>query len=175
MIKKLLLLLSFVLLTSCSFSKKDEPISLQLIDSSYRAVDSMLKHINDYHFNKDRPLLVASFVDIDDVRRSSTMGRLIAEQIGSRLTQKGYKVIEMKLRDSVFVQKRNGEFLLSREILDISKVHDAYAVVVGTYGIIPDSQQTYVTSKLVRARDSVILSSFDFSLPMVNVKGRRRY
>ncbi len=177
--KKTLMLLWFVLLSfvlaSCSNPKKDEPINLPLIEASYKAAEKLMKKSAQFYLDQDKPILVASFVNIDDVQHSSTLGRLISEQIKSRVAQLGYKVIEVKLRDSVFVQRQNGELLLSREILDITQIHDAHAVIVGTYGMIREAQQTYVNAQLIRARDNVILSAYDFTLPLVKIRQQRRY
>jgi len=158
-----------ILMAGCSYAVKDK----DLVKSSYVAADYLLKGIKDIHNLKPRqngvysrqPILVASFVNIDNLQQSSTFGRMVAEQIGSRIAQRGYKVIEMKLRTStVFVQKQTGELLLSRELREISLQHDAYAVVVGTYGA--SKEIVYVTAKLVRTEDSVILSSYDYRLPV---------
>jgi TolB-like protein len=155
-------------MTGCSyFIVRD----YNLVKASYVAADMLLKGVKDIHHLQPRrngiytkqPILVASFVNIDDLQQSSTFGRMIAEQIGSRIAQKGYKVIELKLRtNTVFVQMQTGELLLSRKLREISLQHDAYAVVVGTYG---DSKESvYVTAKIIRTEDSVILSSYDYRL-----------
>jgi TolB-like protein len=157
------------LLASCSFFIKD----YNLVKASYKAADKLLDGVEDFYFLKPdkqgiyakQPLLVSSFVNIDNLQQSSTFGRVIAEQIGSRFAQHGYKIIEMKMRTgSIFVQEKTGELVLSRQLREISFQHDAYAVVVGTYG--ESKESVYVTAKLVRAKDSVILSSYDYWLPV---------
>jgi TolB-like protein len=141
-----------------------------LVTTSYKAVDQLLNPIkNDplrsYDFLPDKPIIVASFVNIDNVQESSRLGRILAEQFGSRLAQKGYQVIELKLRtNSVFIQEKSGEFMLSRELQDISMEHDAQAVIVGTYA--EGSDTVYVTTKAVRAQNGVILSAYDYQLPL---------
>ncbi len=162
--------LVLVLITGCSYIMR---MDRDLVRASYSAADLLLKGVKDIRSLKPRhngiytrqPFLVASFVNIDDLQQSSTFGRIVAEQIGSRIAQKGYKVIELKLRtSSVFVQQHTGELLLSRELREISLQHDAYAVVVGTYAA--SKEIVYVTAKLVRTEDNVILSSSDYSLPV---------
>ncbi|MDM8558236.1 FlgO family outer membrane protein [Candidatus Parabeggiatoa sp. HSG14] len=149
-----------VLMAGCTHTVKDK----DLVHASYGAADGLLNGVEDKFFRK-QPILVASFVNVDNLQQSSTFGRMIAEQISSRLAQHNYKVIEMKLRtDSVFVRAQTGEFLLSREVYEISSKHDAYSVVVGTYGA--SKETVYVTAKLLRVRDGIILSSYDYSLPL---------
>ncbi|EDN66825.1 conserved hypothetical protein [Beggiatoa sp. PS] len=157
------------LLASCSFFIKD----YNLVRSSYKAADKLLDGIEDIEFLQPREdgfdakqsILVTSFVNIDNLQESSTFGRIVAEQIGSRIAQYGYKMIEMKMRTgSIFVQEQTGELILSRQLQEISFQHDAFAIAVGTYGVSKES--VYVTAKLVRAKDSVILSSYDYWLPV---------
>lgn len=152
-------------LSSCAQNTK-EIEDQDLVSSSYAAAEALAQKAaeNGYLLSGGKPILVASFVNVDDVRYSSTFGRMVAEQISSRLAQKGLKVMEVKLRDSLFIKEQTGELLLSREILDISKVHDAFAVVVGTYA--EGKRTVYVTTKLVRADGNAIIGSYDYSLPV---------
>ncbi|OQW95668.1 MAG: hypothetical protein BWK79_01605, partial [Beggiatoa sp. IS2] len=100
-----------------------------IIGASYRAVDNLVKVAKGVHLYQNKPILVASFVNVDDVQASSTFGRTIAEQFSSRIAQHGHKVIEVKMRtNSLFVQEHTGELMLSRELRDISLQHDAFAV-----------------------------------------------
>ena len=64
----------------------------------------------------------------------------------------------------MYIKQRGGEFLLSREIKAISSQHDAQAVIVGTYAV--GRKNVYITVRLIRASDSVILASHDYSLPL---------
>jgi TolB-like protein len=146
--------------TKYSYQKKGD---VNLVSVSYAIVDKLENNLKT-PISPDNPIIVASFVDINDLKASSPFGRMIAEQVGSRFAQKGYKVIEMKLRqNSVFVEEGRGEFLLSRDLKLISLNHDASAVVVGTYACSRD--KIYVSSRIVNPEDSVILSSIDYGIP----------
>ena len=109
-------------------------------------------------------LIVTSFADIDNLKNSSTLGRIIAQQVGSGFASRGHPVIELLLRDTVYIGVKEGEFLLSRALKDLSIEHDAQGVIVGTYAI--GSNNVFVTTKLIRASDSVVLASEDFILPL---------
>jgi len=105
-------------------------------------------------------LIVASFVNIDDLEASSTFGRLIAEQIATRLAQHGLRVIEMKLRQqSVFIREGRGEFMLSRDLRQISEIHKASAIAVGTWA--DGGDRLYISARLVRPTDNIVLSAQD--------------
>jgi TolB-like protein len=131
--------------------------------SNYKAAEYLIKKLPKEMF-KDSPLLVASFVNVDDLNQSSTFGRMVSEQISSRFKQLGYTAIEMKLRTTIFIKEDSGEFLLSRELSEISTKHSAQAVVVGTYAAASD--RVYLTARVINVTDSRILASYDYNIPM---------
>jgi len=107
---------------------------------------------------------VATFVDLDRLEHSSTLGRMLAEQVAARFTQQGYPVIELKLRGSVFVQEGKGELLLSREVKELSLAHNVQAVVVGTYASGPG--RLFLNLKIVRPTDNRVLSAHDVAMDL---------
>ncbi|MGA1979652.1 MAG: FlgO family outer membrane protein [Sedimentisphaerales bacterium] len=131
--------------------------------ANYKAAEYLVEKLPEEMF-KDSPLLVASFVNVDDLNQSSTFGRTVSEQISSRLKQLGYTAIEMKLRTTIFIKEGSGEFLLSRELSDISTKHRAQAVVVGSYAAASD--RVYLTVRVINVTDSTILASYDYNIPM---------
>jgi TolB-like protein len=130
---------------------------------NYKAVDSLLNKVQP-KLPKDSPILIASFVNIDDLDDSSTFGRVVSEQFASRFKQRNYTTIEMKLRTNVFIREGSGEFLLSRELAEISTKHRAQAVVVGTYAVA--SKKVYLTARLINVSDGRVLSSHDYDIPI---------
>ncbi|EXJ12136.1 FlgO family outer membrane protein [Nitrincola nitratireducens] len=111
-----------------------------------------------------QPVLTASFASIDDLQQSSTFGRQAAEVFTSELARTGVPVVEVKMRDSLFIQERTGELMLSRELRHLSSSHNAQAVLVGTYAV--GGTHLYVNVRVVRTADNVILGSHNFSLPI---------
>jgi TolB-like protein len=89
---------------------------------------------------------------------------MVAEQISSRFTQEGFTVIEMRLRQNVFIQETQGEFVLSREVRDLSRTHNAGAVIAGTYAV--GRRNVYINARLVRAADNLVLASYDYIIPL---------
>lgn len=110
------------------------------------------------------PLIVTTVVNIDQLEQSSTLGRLIAEQVASRLTQQGYGVVELKLRNSVYMRRNEGEFLLTREVKEVAASHQSQAVVVGTYA--ESANLIHVTLKVVNPANSLVLAAHDYALPL---------
>lgn len=133
-----------------------------LVAVSYAIVNKLENNLK-APISPDDTIIVASFVDVNNLKKSSTFGRIMAEQVGSRFAQKGYKIIEMKLRqNSVFVEEGEGEFLLSRDLKEVSLTHNASAVVVATYARTRD--RIYISARIVNPADSTILASCDHAM-----------
>lgn len=109
-------------------------------------------------------LIVMSFVNVDDLSMSSRFGRIIGQQYAAEVSDDGYKVVEILMSDYVTIEKMQGEFLLSRDVTTIGEMHDADAVVVGTYAM--GSSNVYVTAKVVRTADAVVLAADSFELKL---------
>ena len=138
--------------------------STPLVASSHDAVTKLLSRIPaDRPLDPKQPIIVASLVNIDDLT-SSRLGRLISEQLMTRLVESGYSVTELKLRESIYIRHKEGELMLSREIPEISKKHAAQAVLVGTYA--HSINNLYLTVKLVGVADNQVIASYDYVMPM---------
>ncbi|MBW1780236.1 MAG: hypothetical protein JRL30_05810 [Deltaproteobacteria bacterium] len=135
-----------------------------VIESSYIAADRLARALLNRHFPLDTPIMAASFVNIDNLTTSSTFGRIISEQVASRLAQHGFRIIEIKLRqESVFIKKGQGEFMLSRELKDLGTSREIRAVLVGTYAI--SKYFIFVSARIVRTDDSSVLAGCDYEVP----------
>lgn len=117
----------------------------------------------DLHALGDSPVLVATVVNVNDLGRSAPLGRTLSEQYASLLAGQGFNVKEVKLRGDLFVKEGAGELLLSREVKDIARHHNASLVLVGTYSAA--ANYTYLSLKLVRTEDSRIVRGHDYALP----------
>nr|WP_246551755.1 FlgO family outer membrane protein [Geobacter hydrogenophilus] len=138
-----------------------------IVKSAYTIADGLLSQLK-ANIHKDSAIIVTSFVNIDNLKESSTTGRMLAEHVASRLSQRGYKIIEMRLRtSSVFMEEGKGEFLLSRDLQEVSKNQNAAAVVVGTYGAFANGELS-VSARIVSPSDSVIISSCDYVLAKID-------
>ncbi len=160
--------LSVVGLQGCASSGDDVPIrpiiqDANLIDQSYRAADALLMR-TPWLRERREPLLSATFVDINNLETSSGLGRVIGDQIGSRFAQQDFTVIEIKMRNNIFVKEGSGEFALSRSVKELSQSHNAAAVIAGTYAV--GRQSVFVNARLIRATDNLVLASYDYVLPL---------
>jgi hypothetical protein len=113
----------------------------------------------------EMPLLMSSFVMLDDLDRTSHLGRIIPQQIGSRFAQHGMHMVDVRLRtQSLLVRKGHGEFALSRELDKINRDINAFAVLTGTYSVVYG--RVYVTAMILRSTDGALLASLDYFLPV---------
>ncbi len=135
-----------------------------LDDISYTAGDMLERNLL-YVLDRTLPILSTSFVNLDNLNETSAFGRLIGEQIASRFSQHGYKVVELRLSNGkVLVKERNGELALSREMKKLDQCYDAQAIIVGTYCIAEN--RAFLSTRLVSTLDNSILSSYNFSIKM---------
>lgn len=112
----------------------------------------------------DQPLIIATLVNINALDESSAFGRMTAEQISGQFSRRGFPMVEMKFRDSVYVKQNVGELLLTREIKQIALSHKAQAVIVGTYA--ESDTFVFVNLKLIRPADNIVIASHDYAVPV---------
>lgn len=142
--------------------KQRQSHNYSLIDQTYQAVDRLfsraLKGID-----KEQPLLVTSVVNIKAVDTSSALGLMMSEQVSSRAVQLGYKVYELKLRETIALRQQVGELALSRSPSDVRRVQQSQAIIFGTYAVGEDS--VFVNLKISEPVNGQIISSVDFQVP----------
>lgn len=133
-----------------------------LVGRSYAAVDAMVDHMPG-DLAPGALVLVASAVNLDNLDESSRLGRLLGEQVGSRLVQHGYAVREVKLANALRIRDREGEFVLSRRLKEIQTQYNADVAVTGTYSV--GVNVVFVNLRMTRLNDGVILTAQDFQIP----------
>ncbi|WP_386082930.1 FlgO family outer membrane protein [Vreelandella sp. F11] len=112
------------------------------------------------------PMIAATFVSIDNLSQSSTLGRISSEIMASALARQGMQVREVKMRDSMFIEESVGELILSRQVQRLTAQHNARSILMGTYA--QGQDYVYVSARVVRAGDAMVLGSADFRLPLNN-------
>ena len=153
--------------TEASNVRKDptyeQAASNPLIPANYAAATSLLTRLQG-RLVPSQPLIMATLVNIDALDRSSTLGRLISEQVSARFTLAGHRMIEMKFRNNVYMARDQGELMLTRELRDIATSHNAQAVIVGTYA--QSSEMVFVNLKVIEPETNVVLAVHDYALPL---------
>ncbi len=134
-----------------------------LIPANYKAADALLAQISQ-GLSKSQPVIIATVVNIDNLDLSSTLGRLTSEHVSARFTKAGYRMIELKYRNSLYVKRSQGELMLTREIKELAQSHDAQAVIIGTYGQSDD--YVFVNLKVIQPATNIVLAVQDYVLPL---------
>lgn len=163
---------SVALLAGCSTSSnsvyvKPEPTyedaqKSPFVSANRDAIQKLLAGL-DLKAYQSTPMLVATVVNVNDLRKTAPLGRTLSEQYASNLVSSGLLVKELKLRGDIFVREETGELMLSREVKDIAKLHSAGVVLVGTYS--PAANATFVSLKLVVTDTGQIIRGHDYALP----------
>ena len=138
-----------------------------LISFSYQAAEDLLARAYPplVPQNQEMPVLTTTFVDNNDLTKTSQFGRILQEHIGSHFVQMGYSINEVKLAKTLEIQERSGETILSRNLHKLSgNQQKAQAVLVGTISYANKSM--YISTRLINPTTSAIISSADYKLPM---------
>lgn len=159
---------ALVLLAGCA--QNPPPLRLEpfqpkpatdVIKSSYVAADALIAQVRTL-LPPDCLLIAATLVNINRLDESTPLGRLITEQLAGRFTQNGFRMIEVKLRNQIYMKRNEGELILTREVRDIAKQHQARAIIAGTYATSAD--RIFVNLKLIDLESNVVIGAFDYYL-----------
>ncbi|WP_346799102.1 FlgO family outer membrane protein [Halomonas sp. Bachu 37] len=121
---------------------------------------------NNPDITRHSPMIAATFVSIDNLTRSSTLGRISSELMASALANHGMQVREVKMRDSMFIEEEVGELILSRQVQRLSAQHGARSILMGTYA--EGQDYVYISTRVVRSGDAMVLGTAEFKLPLNN-------
>ena len=141
----------------------DPPGGSYLLTANTFAGDALHKMLL-LRMGADGGILTTSFVNLHNFEQTSDFGRLTSQQIGSRLGQYGFRVIEARLASSLSMAPHTGEFMLTRERARLLEdTYDAGAVMVGNYS--DEGSNVFVSVRIVRLSDSAILGAYEYYLP----------
>lgn len=137
-----------------------------LISFSYQIaenlVDRSMPPLVPHH--PDMPVLITTFVDNNDLTKTTRFGRLLQEHIASRMVQLGYTVREIKLTRTISIHPKSGETVLSRDLSKISGELRAQALLAGT--ISRSDRILYISARLITPENSNIIATYDHQLYM---------
>lgn len=110
------------------------------------------------------PIVITTFVSLDNIEKTSHLGRLIKENLQHEFLIRKWKVLDIRLSRNLYINQ-HGEFILSRNIneLKLNNGVKIESVLVGTYSKLGDS--IIINSKLIRVSDNTIVSSGQIILP----------
>lgn len=133
-----------------------------IIKTSYAATDALVAQINKRNPVAESALIVATVVNINRLEESSPLGRLISEHIAAHFTQSGYRVVEAKLRNQLYMKRDTGELSLTREVREIASKHSVHAIVSGTYT--DSADRVYISIKVIEIENNIVLAAYDYAI-----------
>jgi hypothetical protein len=122
-------------------------------------------------------ILSANLVELNDLDKSSLFGQTCAEQLSSRLSQHGFKVLDSRLGAELRMEKTRGEFMLTRDSARLLNAnHDAHAALLGVYS--ETGRRVFLSVRIVRLGDNAVIAAYEYYLPkdddIVNLLGNGR-
>jgi TolB-like protein len=161
------MLITAVIMSGCAqvnkSCEKESSRCNSFINSNYNAADILINNAAK-KMPKGSSVIMATVVNIDSIETSSTLGRVISEQVTTRFVDASMEMIELKFRDSIYVKQNEGELALTREISKIAKERNANAVIVGTYAV--SDSDVYVNLRVVDPVTNVSIAATDYVLPL---------
>ncbi len=112
----------------------------------------------------NQPIIVTTFVDLNNLDKSSIFGRVLAEELLNELHQAGFTVSEIRKGRDIFIRKELGEMILSRNAREILGKSSARAILAGTY--VATAKTIIINARLIDINSPLILSSCSYSLKM---------
>ena len=128
-----------------------------LADQLVRNIDNRFRY---------EPVVVTSFVNLDNMKETSSLGRLIAENLIHELQVRGWKVFDIRLAKDIVV-KPQGEFSITRDIRNIRNYYRVNSVITGTYVI--TSNSVIVNARIIDVKSGVVVSTGQIVLPIEDV------
>ena len=103
------------------------------------------------------PLTIMTFTDSNKIQSSVDFGRTLTECLITSFEQKGFGVIELRKTNEIHIEKRNGEYFLSRNAEELSPDIQFSRVLAGTYSIGYDT--VIVNARLIEVSTGKIVAS----------------
>lgn len=79
--------------------------------------------------------IITTFVRLDDLKKTDSLGRLLAEGMGNELVKAGMAVTELRNTGAVSVHPTTGEIILSRDSAELKGYVDTAYALTGTYSV----------------------------------------
>ncbi|MGZ8903757.1 MAG: FlgO family outer membrane protein [Methylobacter sp.] len=166
MLKKATIFIPALLIASlngCTSNRYHETKDADLVEVSYDATCELKDKLT-RTLPKNSLVVVSTLLNVDDLSKTSSFGRIISDQIASAFHNSGYQIIGMEMPIDLFVMQEKGALHLSDETKAMLKPYQPAVIVGGVYA--PGKKNAYVSLRIVDLHSKNIISSTDFSVPM---------
>jgi len=115
-----------------------------------------LQLIENQKLNTTKPIVVTSFVRLDDFKKTTEFGRVLGESMIHELSTRGLNVTEFRGQIAISVND-NGEYFITRDIKKLKpEIEDTY-IVVGTYS--RQYKRIMVNARVIDNVTGIVLST----------------
>jgi len=161
-------ILSLFLITGCASSGGSGPEGMELVRDRFgeeTLSEAISRNLKDRSF-KSYPVIVTSFVSLNDLDKSSVFGRMMAEKLLHFMNKNGFNVVEIRRSQDLFIKKEVGEMILTRDISELAEITKAKSVLAGTYVATADA--LIINVRLIDINTPRILSSYSYEVAMTD-------
>ncbi|MDP3430911.1 MAG: FlgO family outer membrane protein [Desulfomicrobium sp.] len=116
--------------------------------------------ISNLQVRLDRSALImtAPFADLHDVKNTSPLGRILAEELGNAFTRHGYRLADTRVfMPSPYTLKEQGETALSSAPDQVGATSGVQTILSGTYVMVDGGLR--ISARLVRPADHAVLAA----------------
>ncbi len=168
MLKKATIFLPALLMATLSGCTSNpyyyETKDTDLVEVSYDAASTLQQDLK-RTIPEGSLIIVSTLLNVDDLKKTSSFGRIMSDQLASAFHNSGYRIIGMEMPIDLFVMQEGGALHLSDETQKILKNYGAAAAIVGgVYA--PGKKTAYVSLRMIDTVSKNIISSTDLSIPM---------
>ena len=108
--------------------------------------------------DRSRLIMTAPFADLHDVKSTSSLGRILAEELGNALTLHGYRLADTRVfMPSPYSLKEQGETALSAEPDQAGATAGLHTMLTGTYAMADGGLR--ISARLVQPTDHAVLAT----------------
>jgi TolB-like protein len=136
-------------------------VSKHLKDIAHHIAQQLNKSKNNEYI-KTKTLAILSIVDIENLKKTSDLGKRISENLIYEMQTAGYKVLDYKATNSITIDN-NGEYLFSRAIKDLKKQRRVTYALSGTYTRYRDSLS--INCRIIDITTSIVVATANLSIP----------
>lgn len=122
--------------------------------------DQIGRNVDIAYFKK--PIIISTFVNLDNLKEASSFGRLVAENLIHELQVRKWRVLDIRLVKEIIING-SGEFSLSRDIQKIRDTYEVGGIVTGTYTFTNDA--IVINARVIDIDTGLVVSSAQFPVP----------
>ncbi len=133
----------------------------KIYDNLNGAINSLSNQLflnNSKDLNKSyEKIAISTFTNNDNIKKTSTLGRVLSESLINDLHTKGFRIIDLTTKNDLSINDK-GIFYLSRELKELKEKNGDILVLTGTYSKF-DYDSIVLNARLLDVQTSDVIST----------------